>query len=349
MILFFAIYIIICLYGLKVNVSGFNDEYISRDGTAGVKGIFVLMIIFSHFMNSYTEFSKFDSPVKTVLSNIGQLMVVMFLFYSGYGISESVKKKGRGYVMGLPVGRILKLLVDFDIAILIYVIVNLCMGIRHPLRQILLSLVGWESVGNSNWYVFAILCLYIFSFVAFSIAGKRHYLATTLVTVMCVGYVLVLRNFKSSFWYNTVICYAAGMWYSLLREKIEGLVQRNNILWTLSLIVCGGMFLICQRLSDNFIFYECHALLFVACVVLFTMKVKIGNPALVKMGDWVFGVYILQRIPMRILDNFGILESQMYLSFVVTVVATLVLAFLYSYITKYTGIFFKKIPYRLGR
>ena len=43
---------------------------------------------------------------------MGQLVVVMFLFYSGYGIGESYKKKGVNYVQQMPVHRILTTLLN---------------------------------------------------------------------------------------------------------------------------------------------------------------------------------------------------------------------------------------------
>lgn len=43
----------------------------------------------------------------------------VFLFYSGYGIMESIKNKGEKYISTVPKKRILNVLVNFDIAVLI--------------------------------------------------------------------------------------------------------------------------------------------------------------------------------------------------------------------------------------
>jgi len=88
-----------------------------------------------------------------------QLVVCMFLFYSGYGIMESFKIK-ENYVNQLPKNRIFKTLFNFDFAVLIYML--LYVFFQHKeigLKKVLLSFIGWESFGNSNWYIFSIFVL----------------------------------------------------------------------------------------------------------------------------------------------------------------------------------------------
>ena len=90
MIYFFVVYCIICLLGCK---SCFKTEYdyLSRDVTTSVKGIFILMVFFSHF-NSYVQYTELLDRIYTIpFVMIGQGMVTMFLFYSGYGVSNECR------------------------------------------------------------------------------------------------------------------------------------------------------------------------------------------------------------------------------------------------------------------
>lgn len=65
----------------------FNDAYLSRRETTSVKGVFTLLVFFSHFSGYVSpDGGRADALFRAVNSGIGQLMVVMFLFYSGYGI-----------------------------------------------------------------------------------------------------------------------------------------------------------------------------------------------------------------------------------------------------------------------
>ena len=66
---------------------------LSVEQSQAIKGVFVITVFFSHFC-SYVVFDKwYDALMLKYCHWLGQLMVVPFLFYSGYGIFESVKKK----------------------------------------------------------------------------------------------------------------------------------------------------------------------------------------------------------------------------------------------------------------
>lgn len=69
----------------------------SPDKTGAIKGIFVIIIVYSH-VKQYLSVPYADPANKLffdVLYFLGQLMVVAFLFYSGYGVAVSVSKKRR--------------------------------------------------------------------------------------------------------------------------------------------------------------------------------------------------------------------------------------------------------------
>lgn len=328
-----------------VTVSGQKwNDYMSREKTGAIKGIFVLMVFFSHFCTCYKSGIFIDSFPKTLFSKyIGQLMVAMFLFYSGYGITESVKRKGKNYVRNMPVQRILKLLFDFDIAVLIYLIADIIIGKSLKTKTILLSFIAWESLGNSCWYIFAILCLYIFSYVAFRVSGKNYKLAPLIVTVLTGVYCVLIKGVKEDPWFNTVICYAFGMWFSLLREKVENVIQHSFWTWTLSLAVCAGVFAFAYfNRVGNLVMYEISCLAFVMCVVILSMKVSFNNFVLRKAGEMIFGVYILQRLPMMLLSRNGFLGEHLYVSFLICIACTGLLAVGFNYFTKLTAKLFDK-------
>lgn len=133
-----------------------NPDYLGREQCESVKGIFILLVFFSHFMGYVRQTGgvAFDMP-------LGQLIVTLFLFYSGYGVMESIRTKGAAYVREMPKRRILTTLLNFDIAVLAFIGVDLLLGQSLTAKQCLLSLVAWDSVGNSNWYIFVILLCYV--------------------------------------------------------------------------------------------------------------------------------------------------------------------------------------------
>lgn len=145
------------------------DDYMSREQTQMINGIFIILVFMRHF-NQYVQLdSAIEIPFLYLNKILGQLIVTTFMFYSGYGVMNSIMK-GSNYVNRMPKKRIFKTMVLFDIAICMYVVMNVCLNIEMTWKQIILSFVGWEGVGNSTWYIFAILMMYSFTYIGFKIS-----------------------------------------------------------------------------------------------------------------------------------------------------------------------------------
>lgn len=145
----------------------FHTEYLSKENTKGMKGLFVVLILFSHYAQYVTLDSVWDAPYLALRVHLNQMVVAPFLFYSGYGIMKSIQCKGKSYVKSIMKKRFPRIWFELIAAVFCFLIVNLFLGKTFPLKQILLSFVGWESVGNSNWYIMVMLILYIFTYLVF--------------------------------------------------------------------------------------------------------------------------------------------------------------------------------------
>ena len=112
--------VIISLFGIKIYFKDYNKDYIDKNNSSYIKGIFILVVFASHII----QYAKYNKPLDKVglnfLLEFGQLMVTMFLFYSGYGVYESIKNKGKQYVNSMPKKRILNTLINFDLSVLLY-------------------------------------------------------------------------------------------------------------------------------------------------------------------------------------------------------------------------------------
>ena len=175
MLYFFILLALCMLTKMQICTKGIDKEYIAKDNTQVIKGAFILIVFMSH-IRGYAAFeSQGDLFCIKVLNYIGQLMVAMFLFYGGYGVFEAVKSKGKSYIDNFGKKRIGKVWLDFASAVLIFLAVDAVLGKSYSAKHILLSFTGWTSIGNSNWYMFAIFTLYIFTFVIFKFLWKRRH------------------------------------------------------------------------------------------------------------------------------------------------------------------------------
>ncbi len=335
MIFFVFILAMIMLFELKVaDKNEFIRDYISPASTTNVNGVFVILVFLSHISQYIKLDGVYDGPYAVLKTNLGQMVVVTFLFYSGYGIMESIKKKGFTYIKDIPFKRFFRLFYHMVIAVLLYVVMNFFLGNTFSLKKTLLAFTGWISIGNSNWYILAVFVVYIITFVSFVLFRKNSYLAVTAVTVLSVVYVyLLMRIGKESWYYNTLILYAVGMWYSLMKKYIETVLMKNDIIYLITgaVLVTVYYYVYINR-GKGIEWYSVWGILFMALVLMLTMKLNIGNRILTFFGSHVFSVYILQRIPMAVLTRAGLNTSHKYAFTVLCFFITVALAVLYDYL-----------------
>lgn len=329
-------------YNLKIIPNGINEDFMSKESTNAVNGIFVVLVFMCHFV-FYISPGDYDSVYYFLNRNINSLIVVPFLFYSGYGIMCSIKSKGVSYVKSMPLKRILRVWYHFAFSVLLFAAVKVILNIPFTTKSLLLSLIGIKHLGNSNWYVVATLLLYIFTFISFLVFRKKLIFGVIAVFLMTVGYIAVCSYLNVAFaWYKTVVAYSVGMLFALYKDKIITLFKNRTALHIFSLIVfAAGIVLFIKMFNKNrFVMYNIQSVLFIAFLVLATMKVKLGNKVLSFLGKYTFEIYILQKIPMILLKN-TIHREYYYL--LVCIIITLIMAVLFRKVTD----FFDKRIFRL--
>lgn len=331
MVVFFAIVLLFAIAGLK-RVNENKIDYMSVDMTNSIKGIFLCMVFFSHIW-TYTDFSHpyLDAPYQLVKKITGQCIVAMFLFYSGYGIMESSKKKGMNYVKKFPVQRFLKVLLLFDCALVFFFGYRYLTGSHFGAKKIILTLIGWESIGNSNWYIFCVLWLYVFTFIAFMAFGQYHKKAVIGVFLLSLLYMaIVCKLGKEYWWYDTILCYSYGMFFSLYRVKIERYINENFQSWLFFIMLFAIGFVTSYFYKNTSqVIYQIWVFCFVAFIVTFTMRYVIDSRFLRGGGVNLFELYILQRLPMMILQPCLVSgEMSIYTNYIYVIVCIIITVFI---------------------
>lgn len=335
MILIFIAYLLISAYSISFKeIKTCDEDALSHERTTMINGFFVGIILFSHF-NSYIQLpdSIGNNIYLKIFNEIGQLMVTTFLFYSGYGIIESIKNKPN-YINNFFKNRFLKLFLSFAIAIFLYIILNLSLGINYPIKTILLSFTAWESIGNSNWFIFATFFSYIVVLISFKIFKKDILKGILLSTIGSLLYILLLMKFKNyQWWYNTILCFNFGMLLSYYKTNILKFLKDNKNYILLLFIVILNMFL-CRKHGYSYLMFEVYSINFVLLVFLTSLKIKIGNKVLYFLGRNTFNIYILQRIGYILFDKLGLLKYNIYLYFAASLCFTVLLAFVFDKLLK---------------
>ena len=304
----------------------------SIDMTNSIKGFFLCMVFFSHIW-TYADFLHpyLDAPYQLVRRMTGQCIVAMFLFYSGYGIMESIEKKGLSYVKSIPVHRFLKVLLLFDSALAFFFGYRYLTGSQFGLKKIILTLIGWDSIGNSNWYIFCVLWLYIFTYIAFMAFVSDYKKAVIGIFVLSLFYMaIVCKLGKEYWWYDTILCYTYGMLFSLYRDKIEHFINENFRSWLFFVMLFAiGFVTLYFYKNMSWIVYQMWVFCFVAFIVSFTMRFAVDNRFLQWGGMNLFELYILQRLPMMILKPY-LLPGKNYVYVIACIIFTVLISVLFQ-------------------
>lgn len=316
MILYLGALLLLCLWGIKF--SGFREDYISKEQSGSFKGIFAMMIFLSHIRSFVSAQFPGDRLYSEVFTLLGQMTVVMFFFYSGFGIMESIKCKP-GYMHGFFKNRIVKLILDYNIVSLAYMLYRTCTGTFFSWDRYLLSWCGWETVADvnarGNWFMFVILQLYLITLLmsfllrrVFRQDGKKYqYLLTVTVMILSVGFMYLLHcSGRGEYWYNTLFVYGFGMLYAVLRKRIEKAMRKTVCYLAALAAVCAGVGVILLLDLTDVISYSVMSCLFAAFLTLISMHVRIQNPVLVWLGKLCFSIYILQKVSMVVFRDLGL-------------------------------------------
>jgi len=315
------------LYGIKVKKPGqYFDDNMSIEQTSCINGFFVAMVLFSHF-RQYISLNTYDNWYLQIPIITTQLIVVSFLFYSGYGLMESKKKKGYPYIKRLPTQRFLKLWFEFAIAVCLYILVNVILNRVYDLKSILLAFTGWTSIGNSNWYINAMLSFYIIIYISFIFCKKLPDIVPVIITtVLSIGYIIGISYVRPTYCYDTFICLPIGMLFSLYKEPILNFLKKRKLYYVLAFVITLVSFILMYHyLRWNPYLFNIMSILFAFLLVLITMKVSIRNKFLAWLGKYTFWIYVLQRIPMIIFKRLGFAKWT-YLYLWLTIISTIIIA-----------------------
>ena len=323
---------IVMTRGMKFAKEGkFYKDYASIERSLPVKGLCVLLVILCHFVGYIPK----ETTVWTMIHGaLGQLVVAMFLFYSGYGLYLASRAKGKEYVRKLP-QKAFAILLHFDLAILLYLIFRVVTGRQTELSRFLLSLVGWDSIGNSNWYIFCIVILYIIAYISMRFI-KNKYVQASIVTVLSCLFIVAMQALgRPSYYYNTVLCFTCGVWWGVFNRPIDKIAMKNSVIYSLLLAGASATFFLLWKnrfLSDWY--YLLSGVLFCVLINLLAMKIQIGNNLLRFLGNHVFSIYILQRLVFSVLAESRWVKGHIYVFFMLSLVGTIFVALLFERATK---------------
>ena len=323
----------------KVSYKGSNDfyyDYIELKNINPIRGIFVWMIILFHYVLYYKR-KKYKYIYEEILYIFDQKVVSMFLFYSGFGLFESIQKKGNKYVKTL-LTKCLKIYIKSQLIILVYLLRNIIYKIKTTLKKYLKSVIFYRNLGNSNWFVFTIILYYIYTYIAFIfIKNKRYYnLGIIIITILCGFHGYFTYNYyfpKKYFCVDNTLSFIFGFCYSLMKKYIDKILMRNDSSYfgILFIFVITYYYYYIHQ-SNIFMLMYLNGIFCIICVFI-SMKVRFDNEFLRFLNSHSFTIYLMQKV---VLQTFFIKKYLKKHGFIKIFVQFILILYISTTFDKYT-------------
>ena len=345
MIYFFVVLLgLISLVGIKfAKPDKFFDDYLDQEYTNAIKGIFVIMIFISH----YRYFFFRDTSGNIPLDLFGQKMVSMFFFYSGVGILESVKKKGKKYSNRL----IIKFFAfHFKYAFMMtinYVIKKVInpndkLNYKFLLRQYFILDFGFQF----NWFICTYILILFYSFISFLPFNNNNTLLPVILVTLFIyfHYRLMIYLKKPSFYIDNIFNFPMGLLFSLYKGIFEKLIKKNDKTYYFILIVISILMYKIKFLEFKYLpTIITKNVIFSNLVILITLKVQFNNGLLQSMNKHSLGILMTQGMFFIIFKKYKSLKGNEYVEFIIIFLLTVFSAILFDESTDFIVSYFYKI------
>ena len=353
---FMAFLVLVLVLGCKIAKKGeFHEDFMEYSVVKGLQGFAALGVILHHVTQEVTQYGRYHKGAINVFVDAGVLFTGLFFFFSGYGLIVSLKNK-ENYLNGFLKKRLPAVVVPFYVCNLLFIIVNLVMGSKVKLLELIGYLSGLIMWNDQMWFIVELAILYVIFYLCFrKRKSEKSALIKMAVCILLMNVISLLLGhdglpdtkglwFFGEWWYNTTWMFFIGMVIAHNQEKILAFVKKNykwllplgivlfiglhkGTTWMLSHV---GYWLeypghpgYLEKLS-TFLVQGTMVIVFDLTFVLLTMKVQFKNKVLAFLGVIALEMYLLQNIFITKLTH---IINNDALFFVAVYACTILLAF----------------------
>ena len=320
-------YIPIILIGLyKFNIIKNKDSQVNilnSYNTNNIKGLISFIIIFHHLSQ------RIDGNSLFLLRNIGYLIVGLFLFYSGYGLTKATLTKNN-YLDTFWTKRLPKVLIPFILSNLLFIIgYRIFENKSYTLVEIISYILGIKLIDSFKWYIWTTIILYIGYYFIFKTFKKEK--AIILMFVYVNIYFWLCYIFKvGGWWYNSIFSFFIGILFANFGDKIIEIVKNKYIYTLIPITIFLAIYT--YGIKNGNIFTATIAnVSFVISFIFISIKLRLGNKITTFLGTISYEIYLVHRL---VLDILSTRIENRYMYVVSSVIGSIILAYLFSRIVK---------------
>lgn len=262
-------------------VSGFNDDYLSKENCNVLRGFLVFVPPITHLCNMGVGFNA-------TVTNYTTVIVSVFFFFTGYGLTKQHLLKDN-YSQKYFLKRLPKVVIPYILATFIYVAVDFVfLGFLYPVSGIFNAIACGNPVVTASWYVLHVIAFYIWFWFMMKIARKNRLL---LVILAVLYYVLTtlfcMKMGWGGHWWSTSFGLFVGVIWASFEKEIN--VFCKNHYW---IAFAAALILLLLNLFWHVNYSLIYGSMLITLVVLM-MKFNLKNPVLDFLGKISFEMYMV--------------------------------------------------------
>ena len=316
----FLLTLLLCAFGKKDTV-GF-----SKDKTDFLKVFSAVGIILHHL------YLAFNLSLLHPFMYWGPIMVGLFFFISGYGLTFSVENK-RNYLDGFIKKRVLvTLLPPAIIAFFLFQITRIVFYIQIPKIDIigLVCRGDYNTILPNSWFVFVILLLYVVFYLSCKFIQPRKFrLAAILLFILLYVFLLKSVGFDGC-WYKTILAFWMGMLFYYGEWEKMSLKCFLLFVVSMSVLIMGlvAMKFLPLHIDTSYILFAVFPLLFAVLISRVNVKKVTSSRCFVFLSSISYEMYLTHGIVIFLIKESGILSNDFaiiaWTFFLTMIMATLV-------------------------
>lgn len=281
--LLFAVFFLLFLYKIEFEVS---DEFMSKDYTTYLRGICALAIMLRHIR--ITDFAPLN-----VFDYLGNPIVGIFFFLSGYGMLTRIKKCGiDNYMNGFILKRCVPLFVEY---IFVWIFNFVCMFLVSGNFDFLKEIITPHS-----WFIIMIEVLYIVFYIGYKLFKDNLKGLIIFVTIFELALIVALSAFGADeFWYLSLLCFSGGMIYSVVNLNKKRTLPLIFGFGALAVVATGAEYVLSDKPKIIVLWALIYnvSVLALAIVALSVGKyVRFKNPVFELCGKMSLEIYLLHGV-----------------------------------------------------
>ena len=311
---------------------GFNENYLDIVPCRSVRGFYALVIMFHHLSQQTESGSLFR-----VFLYLGYTVSVFF-FLSGYGLMKKLTTDS-GYRKGFLRKHLPQLLLPLLFVFLVFKLLYALNGEQLSLACFLFLVVNGDIIMCIFWYMIT-LFLFYFAFGVLLLVFKTSKQAVLVgMTVFCLLYTgLGIQLGFGQWWYMSSHLLVVGMAWALYEDRILSFCKKGY--WPCLLLFSFAFLFLWQFFDQIYALRPAPGtrlgilmvrnFVFTLAFVLFTMKVKLGNPILDQLGRVSLELYMLHPVFLFLFHSRFIYIESDFLYCLAVIAATIISARIFS-------------------